>query len=189
MTLYRSALSLAMLGFVLVASACATSSLDRMFAADQYLEIARTFEADSTLHGQERALYLAGIAYALPESPAYAPERAMQILDRLISLYPDGEHALHARHLQQLHRELRRTGDAQALQEREVAVREASLAAMRDEVAALEEELAGERARAERLQADVDRLNGEIQRGNALIEAIEAELEALKGIDLNRPRP
>ena len=186
MKLYRSILSLAMAG--LLATACASSRLDRMFAADQYLEITRTFEADSTLHGQERALYLAGIAYALPESPAYAPDRAMQLLDQLLSLYPEGRHAAHAGHLQQLHRELQRHEESHAAQEREVAVREASLAAMHEEVAALEDALAAETTRADGLQAEADRLSAEIARANTLVEAIQAELEALKGIDLNRPR-
>lgn len=158
-----------------------------MFAADQYLEVVRSFEADSTLHVQERALYLAGVAYALPESPAYDPERAMQILDRLVSLYPDSPYAEHAAHLQQLHQALRQTSDSRAGLLQEVAEKEAALATMRAEVLELQDELATEKARADGMQAVIDNLNVELQRANTTIEAIEAELEALKGIDLNRP--
>lgn len=174
--------------FLMAAGGCAGRAMEPTLSPEQYVEVARTFEADSTLHVQERALYLAGLAYALPESPAYDPRRAMQIFDRLIALYPDSPGAVHAAHLQQLHRALGQSEEALGRLEREVASREAALATAREESRAIEEQLAVERARGDGLQVVVDRLTGELQRANARIGAIEAELEALKGIDLNRPR-
>jgi hypothetical protein len=172
-----------------LASGCVGGKLDRPFAAGQYLEVARLFEADSALHDREDALYMAALAYGLPASPAYAPDRAVETLDRLLMLYPRTGRRTHALHLREILREARRLALDGETREQELAEATAALAAERERVGELEDRLAGEEARGDGLQAIADRLTREVQQRNARIQALEEELAALKEIDLNRPPP
>src|SRR5690554_1742773 len=98
-------LSLALLA---TAAGCVTGTLDRHFAAGRYLEVTRLFEADSSLQTRESALYVAAMAYALPDSPAYDPPRALETLDRLLTLYPQSGRSAEALRVRQILRETER---------------------------------------------------------------------------------
>ncbi len=182
----RFLLSLAPL---LLAAGCVASALDRHFAAGQYLEVARLFEADSSLQSREKALYFAAMAYALPESPAYDPSRAIETLDRLLTLYPRGSRSGEALRLRQILQETDRLArETQRLEENlaEATAARDSTAAM---LAELHDSIATQSARADGLQAIADRLTREVRERDARIQALQAELDGLKQIDMGRPPP
>lgn len=76
----------------LVAIACSTREMDRYFDSGEYALVAGAFEADPDLESDERALFEAGVAYALPASAVRDPERARVLLTRLLEMYPDTGH-------------------------------------------------------------------------------------------------
>lgn len=174
---------------LLLASGCVASALDRHFAAGRYLEVTRLFEADSSLQNREGALFFAAVAYALPESPAYDPSRAIETLDRLLTLYPDGSRSAEALTLRQVLRETDRlTREAERLDE-ELTEARADLEAAEARLMVVRDSLEVQSTRAEGLQAIADRLTREVRQRNSRIEALEAELDALKQIDMARPPP
>ena len=73
----------------LFAVACSPRELDRYFDSGQYVQVAGAFEADPELQSDERALFEAGVAYAVPGSDVHDPELARTLLTRLLDLYPD----------------------------------------------------------------------------------------------------
>jgi septal ring factor EnvC (AmiA/AmiB activator) len=167
---------LAAAAFALAAAGCASgTAVERHFRAGDLTEAARAFEADSSLHRRPDALYRAGLAYAMPKSPVYDPERALSVFERLQKEHPKHPQREHVAQLQ----EFLRLTDLQ--QERQWS-RDARLRAQQTEITELRTQLARERARAERL----DR---EVRERDARIQALQQELAALKQIDLNRPPP
>jgi hypothetical protein len=162
-------------GIALAASGCAAHPVERHFRAGEMAEVARRFEADSSLHRNPAALYRAGLAHALPESPVFDPERALVLFDRLQALQPD--HPQRER-IAQLRQFLRLSG----LQQERQLSRDARLRAQQAEIDDLRAQLARERSRA-------DRLDREARDRDARIRALQEELDALKRIDLNRPAP
>lgn len=167
----RAALLAATL-LALAAAGCAGNTLERHFRAGEYTEVVRLFEADSALHAKPGALYQAGLAYALPESPVYDAERALAVFDLLQERHPGHGQERHVAQLQQL---LRQAGQQQ---ERQLS-RDARLRAQQAEIDDLRAQLARERQRAERLDREVREREGRIR-------ALQDELTALKRIDLNR---
>lgn len=176
-------------GAFLLLSACASSGLERQFSSGQYLEVVGRFEADSTLHGREDALYFAALSYAQPGSAAYDPDRAFETLERLLSLHPHGRRQADAAHLHGVLAETARLTRDQASREDQLAAVRAELEYARARAATLEEALADQTTRASGLQTIADRLARDIQGRDARIRALEEELEALKEIDLNRTPP
>jgi hypothetical protein len=169
-----------------LAGGCASgSALDRPFAAGELAEVARIFEADSSLHLQEGALFRASLAYALPESGAYHPERALKNLDRLLTLFPGTTHRPHALQLRQLLHEVREAERRQSAEVEALAARTREQQLRIDE---LEARLAAAASRADTLQALADRLDREAQARETRIRALQEELNGLKEIDLNRRR-
>jgi hypothetical protein len=173
----------------LFGGACATGQLDRPFADGQYLEVVRLFEADSTLHGDEMALYQVSLAYGLPTSPAFDAERAVETLDRLLSLYPRSSRASEARHLRDILSETARLQAERSADQRRLNEATMALEAARGWRSELSESLALQRVRADGLQTIADQLTRQLQSRDARIQALEEELAALKEIDLNRPPP
>jgi hypothetical protein len=164
----------------LAAAGCASHSLDRHFRSGEFLQVARAFEADSSLHARPGALYRAGLAYALPESPVYDPERALEVFDLLQTRHPKHPQREHVAQLQQF----LRLADRQ--QERQLA-RDARLRAQESEIEELKAQLSRERQRAETLRATTERLEREGRERETRLRALQDELAALKRIDLNRP--
>jgi hypothetical protein len=164
----------------LAVAGCAGNRFDRHFAAGNFQEVARLFEADSSLHADPAALYRAGLAYALPESPVYDPDRALEVFDLLQARHPKHPQREHVAQLQQL----LRLADLQ--QERQLS-RDARLRAQQTEIEELKAQLARERQRAETLLTTTERLEREARERDARLRALQEELAALKQIDLNRP--
>lgn len=76
---------------------CATGGAFREQVEAGRLEAAAsTFEADSSLHRDEEALFRAGLLYADPGSPVHDPSAARRLLGRLLELHPDTGHRLAA---------------------------------------------------------------------------------------------
>lgn len=73
-------------------AACATSSFHRHVEAERYEAALEAFEADSSLHQEEDALYRAGVLYATPGSPGYDPARGLETLERLLRIHPATPH-------------------------------------------------------------------------------------------------
>jgi hypothetical protein len=164
----------------LAAAGCASSTLDRHFRAGEFSEVARAFEADSSLHAKPGALYRAGLVYALPESPVYDPDRALEVFDRLQTRHPEHSQREHVAQLIQLLRH------AHLGQERQLW-RDARLRAQQAQIDDLRAQLAREKARAETLRSTADRLDRELRERESRIRSLQEELAALKRIDLNRP--
>lgn len=172
-----------------LASGCVAGTLDRHFAAGRYLEVTRLFEADSSLQTRERALYLAAMAYAVPESPAYDPPRALATLDRLLTMYPASDRSAEALRVRQILQETDRLArEAERLDAQLAEVRTANASA-EARLLELQDSLATRSARAAGLQTIADRLGREVRERDAQIEALQAELDALKQIDMARPPP
>ncbi|MQA90489.1 MAG: hypothetical protein GEU90_09665 [Gemmatimonas sp.] len=166
--------------------ACA-SSLEEAYVPAEFAGSASAFEADSTLQADERAIYLAALAYASPESSSYDPNRAIHLLERLLTLHPRSRYANHARYIHQLLGEVDRldTLATEATEERDSLA--AELAGEREQVEALQEDLWELTVRADAHEAIAMSLRREILQRDARIRQLEDELSALKKIDLNRP--
>jgi len=162
-------------GVLTLAAGCVSggSALDRHFRSGEFSEVVRAFEADSTLHERPAAMYRAGLAYALPDSPVYDPDRALAVFDRLQALHPKHPQREHVAQLQQLLRHV-------DLQEERQMSRDARLRAQQSQIDELKAQLAREKTRA-------DRLDREVREREARIRALQDELAALKQIDLSRP--
>lgn len=68
--------------------ACATAEFHRLYEQGRDAEAIAVYEADATLHRQERALLRAGALYALPDSDARDLEKARETFERYLRLYP-----------------------------------------------------------------------------------------------------
>lgn len=73
----------------------AASFDERLLAAD-YESVLAIYAADTTLHANERATYLAALAAARTGHPAHDPDRATELFGRLLERHPDTEHRFEA---------------------------------------------------------------------------------------------
>lgn len=179
---------------VLLASAgCATSSFDRHFEARRYAEAATAFDEDPSLHDEERALFRAGVAYALPESPVHRPERARDLLERLLDLHPGTAHRDEAMRLLALLAELERLEANAARRERELRRRELTLTAqvarLRRSAEWLEARVEAGEKQMEMCRAMTARLDRTLRDREGELRALREELDRLKAIDLRSAGP
>ena len=77
---------------VCISGACSSTELDRYVEDGQYVQAVEAFEADTSLALDERALFMAGVSYAVPGSEVRDPKRGRALLTRLLELYPDTEY-------------------------------------------------------------------------------------------------
>jgi hypothetical protein len=175
------------LSVALALCACASGGVERPHAPDELAGFAAAFEADSTLHGDDGALYLAALAYGLPDSPSYSPGRAITLLEHLLNVHPRSRYAGEARHLHELLLELRRLDmlRTELAEQREALA--AELTRERSHISDLWDRLREETTRADSHEAIATGLRREIERRDERIRQLEEELAALKEIDLNRP--
>lgn len=75
-----------------LAMACAKQRFYREYEAGDFASAARTFEADSALWNDEKALYRAGLIYCTPDSGVFDPWLAERSLVRLLVLHPETRH-------------------------------------------------------------------------------------------------
>lgn len=79
------AAALAMIG-------CATAPFHRHLAAREWGEAASEFASDTTLLKDPDALYAAGVLFGSPDRATYDPERAADLLEQLITRFPNSRH-------------------------------------------------------------------------------------------------
>lgn len=171
----------------LASTAClhATTQFDRYIAAGQWADAAREFSADSSLRNNEHALYRAGVLYGTPDRSTYDPEKARELLSRLLSNFPATEHREEASSRMMLLDELLRTQRTSSARVREL---EAAIAALTKDVQALRVRMDSTTLVSDSLRATIGRLDASIRDRDAQINALKLELQRLKEIDL-KPRP
>lgn len=89
-------------------------AFERHFEAGRYSAAIDTFEADSALRRLETPLYRAGLLYATPGDAVHDPERARELLLRLVDLHPGTEYRREARTLLALLERIREVEDRAA---------------------------------------------------------------------------
>lgn len=170
---------------------------DHYYQEGRYPEAAAAYRVylDAETSDREqilRTLYRLGVIYGTPGSSAYDPQRSVEILETLLSVYPGNVYAPEATLLRNLQLKIRDlaaevTADRVRLTELEVdlAEREAELARLGKELGQKEDQI-------EALQESIPPLRIEI---SDLIRELAAkqqeleQLERLKAIDLDQPPP
>jgi hypothetical protein len=158
-----------------LAGCASTPPLQRALRARDYDEVARLFDADSSLRTNEHALYFTALSRATPGSPTYDPARARGELDTLLARFPRTLYRVDALRLDTLlTRVSRLAADTLRL--------------------ARGQALAGQRAdslgaRLEDQHRTVLQLQADIKRTEAQLKDVQEELERLKAVDLRLARP
>ncbi|HLU25720.1 MAG TPA: hypothetical protein VKZ58_08445 [Longimicrobiales bacterium] len=173
---------------LLGAAGCATTEFDRHFEANRFDAAARVFARDSSLHGQDRALFRAGIAHALPNSPVYSPQLARSLLERLVAQHPRSSYRDDAERLLALLREIERFDALAASREAELERRNGEIERLHEQIAWLEARFEVQEKVIEVLRQVIERLESGAREKEARIRALQEELDRLKEIDLKPPR-
>lgn len=79
------------------ASAPNDRSMDELYEAGDYAGVVRVFQADESLGSRERSLYRAAIASAMPGHGGHARARALTLLTRLLTEFPESDYVVEAR--------------------------------------------------------------------------------------------
>jgi hypothetical protein len=175
----------------LAVSACASRAFDQHVAAGRWTEAAATFSQDSTLHGNEHALYRAAVIHASPDLGAYQPRLARELLIRLLRQHPRSVYRESAVGFIALIDEVDRV-------RYEAIERQQHLEAARNrleaDIARIGAEIDSARARSEAqveanslLRVTVDRLQAILRNRENELAALRVELDRLKAIDLRGP--
>lgn len=95
----RAALARAALtGWTLLAAAgCASTELSSAFEDGRYDLAVKAYEAEPARYDDDRALFMAGVSYAVSPSDTRDTDRAEELLRRLLERYPDTPHGGEAR--------------------------------------------------------------------------------------------
>lgn len=72
------------------------ASFDERLLAGDYESVLAIYAADTTLHANERATYLAALAAARTGHPAHDPDLATELFGRLLERHPDTAHHFEA---------------------------------------------------------------------------------------------
>lgn len=167
-----------------ILTGCGGSAFHDHFEAGEWDAAARAYEADPTLATEPEALYRAALLHAVPTSPVYAPEVALEELRELRARHPTSRHAERSEHLIAIVEELSRLRS-------EAAEREAVADSLRMAVRTLREESLRSGAELERTEERLElilslagRLEEELAEREARLRSLEEELEQLKAIDL-----
>jgi hypothetical protein len=169
--------------------ACATSAFDREFEAGQYAAARRIFEADSSLQRHEQSLFRAGLVHAFPGTSAYDPQKARQLFDRLLTLYPESSYGSSVRYLTVFMDEVDRL-------EKGTALRDEQIKQINNRIEELQERNLWLESLREKLEFQVDTFGGlavnlekELRETRFRLRVLREELERLKEIDLKTRRP
>jgi len=170
---------------------------DRYYANGRYPEAAAAYQVylDSGTSDKDqttRTLYRLGVMFATPGGSMYDPDRSLEILDQLLSVYPGSLHAAEARLLRNLQVEIRDleqelTGDRIRLTELAVdlAERESELADLEQQVGDRDDQILALQDSIPPLRIEVRELIRELASKQQELE----QLERLKAIDLDQPPP
>lgn len=164
-------------GWLVLASALALacahahpSAFDLAFTGGNVQEMARLFDADTSLWHSETALFRTAVARATPGSPVYDLERARAELQAFLTRFPSSPRRSVALSLDGLIAQLEKLSSRSGA----LSQRVDSLEARADSATARSLE---QRRVSLQLQADLRRTQAELQ-------AVQEELERLKAVDL-----
>jgi tetratricopeptide (TPR) repeat protein len=170
-------------------AACATSPFNRHFEAGRFAEAQQIFEQDSALQRQEETLFRAALLHAIPESPVYQPEKARQLFDRLLTLYPKSSYRRNVGYLTSFLDEVDRLGRDGTLLGQQIESLNIRIMELHERNLWLEE-------LREKLELQLDIFGGlavnlekELRETRAQLTTLREELDRLKEIDLRTRRP
>ena len=177
-----------------LAIACSSSKRigDLYFESGRYVEAEAAYQVYLDEEPQDarriaRSMYRLGVIYALPESPLYDPERAADILDRLLSINPGGPYSSEAELIRHLQLEVVRTRDELADDRQRIADLEQELELLEVELQEAQVELGDGAEQVETLTQQTESLRRRIRGLSGELATKEQELERLKAIDLRQP--
>ena len=139
-----------------------------------------------------RALYRLGVIYATPRSSLYDPDRSIEVLEELVTTYPESPFSPEAMLVRGLLLQARDLNLAREQAESHLAELEIELAAHQAEVFTLQKEMGVREGRITQLEASIPPLEAQIRDLTEQLRAKESELEQLdrlKAIDLESPPP
>lgn len=166
-----------------IASCVQPPAFQRYLDEGRWTDAAHAFAADSSLMGDDRALYEAGLLYSSPIRGAYDPEHAQALLRRLLSQFPDTPYRVDASDRLALVDSVL-DGGLRAARERDLESRIATLTGQMQRSRVGRDSAA---ARSDTLQRALDRVNADLRDRDEQIKALKLELQRLKAIDLKRP--
>lgn len=170
---------------LLAASACAPRAFDRYIRDEQWEDASRAFGADSALMNDEHALFTAGILYSSPARPTYDPDRAEQLLRRLLARFPGTAYRAEATDRIAMLNVMVAARDSAAARQRALETRIADLS---NDVRRLRAGLDSAQAAGDVARRNTARLESDLHDRDEQLRALRLELRQLKDVDL-RPRP
>jgi Trp operon repressor len=175
-------------GIVILALAVAcvhTTQFDQYLAREQWLEAAREFSTDSTLRGNEHAIYRAALLFGTPGRVTYNADSARALLTRLLTRFPETSHREDAVARLALLDQLVTTQRTAEFRARALEARIDSLTRVTRELRSRADSTA---TQSDSLRATIVRLEAERKEREDQLKALRLELQQLKEIDL-KPRP
>jgi hypothetical protein len=164
------------------ATACVRPAFQRYLDEGRWTEAAQAFAADSSLLNDEHALYEAGLLYSSPDRGAYDPERARELLRRLVARFPDTRYRVDATDRAALLDSIIDTRQ-RVVRERQLEAQIATLTAQVQRLRAARDSAV---TKSDTLQRAVDRISADLRERDDRIRALRLELDRLKAIDLKR---
>jgi len=161
-----------------------TTPFERYIEQQQWIDAAREFESDTTLRGNERALFAAGVLYGTPGRASYNLVKARDAWRAFLMRFPTSPRRGEASERLALVDEVLNTRHDDSTHAQE----------LEDRIAQLDREIRGLRARIDSVTANSDSLKNVISRAEtdrrdreSQLNALRLELQRLKEIDLKRP--
>lgn len=165
---------------------CVRTTLFERYVADQnWIAAAREFAADSSLVGNERTLYQAGVVFGTPGLPTYQPVKSRELLNTLLARFPDSPHRWDATARLLLIDEVFRMERTATARERELEDR---ISTLTRETRELRARIDSATAQGDSLRVSISKLEADRREKEEQIKALRLELQRLKEIDL-KPRP
>lgn len=188
MTASRTALMFLM-STLLASCASVDRQADDLFAAGEYARAAQVYEAyleSEPESGPEtsKALYRLAITYGSASSSVYDPEKAVSLLQELLSGDPKGEYSLAAQVILQQQKEIVSLTAVVTSRRDLIQTLIADLSNLQEDLARTETEVGERNETVQALSARIEHLRSEISRLSQQLSEREAELEMLKEIDL-----
>ena len=173
------------------------------FVGDQYYEEGRYPEAERALTEYlessalddttaARALYRLGVIYAFPGSRLHDPEKAREVLDTLLSWYPDSAQVAEAKTLRDVLVELQEQQAERSDLMAQIATLQTELEASNAQLFTLQKQVAVKQGQITSLAESIPPLEARIRELVEQLAARQQELEQLdrlKAIDLESPPP
>ena len=163
-------------------TACVRPAFQHYLDEGRWAEAAQAFAADSSLLNDERALYEAGVLYSSPNRGIYDPERARELLRRLVARFPDTRYRVDATDRAALLDSVLQAR-ASVGREQELETQITTLTAQMQRLRAARDSMA---VKGDTLQRAVAALTADLRERDDQLRALRLELARLKAIDLKR---